>query len=99
MVTVFVFIDYLSSFFFFFSSRRRHTRCSRDWSSDVCSSDLEESVHRQILLNRARTPTERLNALCELLDLARAMAPQDPDARERRRRAMAIRQQDRKSVV
>src|SRR3989304_2323723 len=24
----------------FFSSRRRHTRCSRDWSSDVCSSDL-----------------------------------------------------------
>src|SRR2546429_3633638 len=28
-------------FFFFFSSRRRHTRCSRDWSSDVCSSDLD----------------------------------------------------------
>src|SRR3989449_11008891 len=27
-------------FRFFFSSRRRHTRCSRDWSSDVCSSDL-----------------------------------------------------------
>src|SRR5687768_9456803 len=27
--------------FFFFSSRRRHTRCSRDWSSDVCSSDLQ----------------------------------------------------------
>src|SRR3989440_2209191 len=28
------------SFFFFFSSRRRHTRSDRDWSSDVCSSDL-----------------------------------------------------------
>src|SRR5690606_21155741 len=27
-------------FYFFFSSRRRHTRFSRDWSSDVCSSDL-----------------------------------------------------------
>src|SRR5207245_7083497 len=27
---------------FFFSSRRRHTRCYRDWSSDVCSSDLGE---------------------------------------------------------
>src|SRR5690606_39696477 len=27
---------------FLFSSRRRHTRFSRDWSSDVCSSDLEE---------------------------------------------------------
>src|SRR2546422_3419092 len=29
--------------FFFFSSRRRHTRCSRDWSSDVCSSDLGDA--------------------------------------------------------
>src|SRR2546422_6826528 len=31
------------TYFFFFSSRRRHTRCSRDWSSDVCSSDLFET--------------------------------------------------------
>src|SRR5690606_39731359 len=30
----------LPPLFFFFSSRRRHTRFSRDWSSDVCSSDL-----------------------------------------------------------
>src|SRR5207245_1199341 len=30
-----------SLIFFFFSSRRRHTRCYRDWSSDVCSSDLD----------------------------------------------------------
>src|SRR5216683_8008473 len=29
-------------FFFFFSSRRRHTRADRDWSSDVCSSDLRQ---------------------------------------------------------
>src|SRR5690554_801607 len=29
---------------FFFSSRRRHTRCGRDWSSDVCSSDLAAST-------------------------------------------------------
>src|SRR5699024_11868352 len=28
--------------FFFFSSRRRHTRSKRDWSSDVCSSDLNQ---------------------------------------------------------
>src|SRR5438067_5538377 len=28
-------------YFFFFSSRRRHTRSKRDWSSDVCSSDLD----------------------------------------------------------
>src|SRR5690606_41011734 len=31
------------SLYFFFSSRRRHTRFSRDWSSDVCSSDLVEA--------------------------------------------------------
>src|SRR3712207_7754559 len=31
-------LDYV---FFFFSSRRRHTRYWRDWSSDVCSSDLK----------------------------------------------------------
>src|SRR6266403_5243606 len=31
-------------FFFFFSSRRRHTRSLRDWSSDVCSSDLRDVV-------------------------------------------------------
>src|SRR2546429_4362855 len=32
--------------YFFFSSRRRHTRCSRDWSSDVCSSDLFFDFHQ-----------------------------------------------------
>src|SRR5690625_2017832 len=32
--------------FFFFSSRRRHTRWPRDWSSDVCSSDLYEAQVR-----------------------------------------------------
>src|SRR6266536_5193875 len=37
-----------SDLFFFFSSRRRHTRSTRDWSSDVCSSDL-------CLLNAAST--------------------------------------------
>src|SRR5258707_14431350 len=31
--------------FFFFSSRRRHTRYWRDWSSDVCSSDLSITEH------------------------------------------------------
>src|SRR5207253_5308454 len=38
-------------FFFFFSSRRRHTRWPRDWSSDVCSSDLLlfGSAHRVVI--------------------------------------------------
>src|SRR5207245_7615415 len=31
---------------FFLSSRRRHTRCYRDWSSDVCSSDLRLPLQR-----------------------------------------------------
>src|SRR3984885_2111694 len=40
--------------YYFFSSRRRHTRCGRDWSSDVCSSDLgclifEELTDTQLL--------------------------------------------------
>src|SRR6266536_4910417 len=34
--------DVIYIFFFFFSSRRRHTRSTRDWSSDVCSSDLKK---------------------------------------------------------
>src|SRR5256885_3402894 len=35
-------ITRVHSGFFFFSSRRRHTRLQGDWSSDVCSSDLED---------------------------------------------------------
>src|SRR5699024_11548563 len=34
------YMTYSALFLFFFSSRRRHTRSKRDWSSDVCSSDL-----------------------------------------------------------
>src|SRR5690349_22717145 len=39
--------------FFFFSSRRRHTRSLRDWSSDVCSSDLSPDIknHQIEVLN------------------------------------------------
>src|SRR2546422_1661046 len=40
--------------FFFFSSRRRHTRCSRDWSSDVCSSDLPSRLQNQSVDNFQR---------------------------------------------
>src|SRR5439155_9885204 len=41
-------------FFFFFSSRRRHTRWPRDWSSDVCSSDLRFWAPAR-LVNPSRT--------------------------------------------
>src|SRR2546422_6464499 len=40
--------------FFFFSSRRRHTRCSRDWSSDVCSSDLQREASSTLRLLAGR---------------------------------------------
>src|SRR5690242_3433131 len=39
-----IFMFFFFFFFFFFSSRRRHTRLTCDWSSDVCSSDLDGDV-------------------------------------------------------
>src|SRR5215208_4507143 len=43
---------------FFFSSRRRHTRWPRDWSSDVCSSDLDTA--RTVMLSGDELTTERI---------------------------------------
>src|SRR5207245_5032465 len=48
---------------FFFSSRRRHTRCYRDWSSDVCSSDLESGVRR---VQEGATAVRFVNVLVQL---------------------------------
>src|SRR3989337_3975713 len=45
---------FLLFFFFFFSSRRRHTRCYRDWSSDVCSSDLHLDIGDMLLIEVGR---------------------------------------------
>src|SRR5947209_19238232 len=52
---------------FFFSSRRRHTRYWRDWSSDVCSSDLvaphERLQHRQVFHRvEVRAPLDELRS-------------------------------------
>src|SRR5436309_3732271 len=44
----FVYTRNMASHAFFFSSIRRHTRFSRDWSSDVCSSDLDVPIDAQI---------------------------------------------------
>src|SRR5207249_12307999 len=50
-------------FFFFFSSRRRHTRSKRDWSSDVCSSDLPvRDVLEALALERAEERDRHLRA-------------------------------------
>src|SRR5207245_7775353 len=57
----------LNSFYcillFFFSSRRRHTRCYRDWSSDVCSSDLLD-INLLADLEKSSIPTAMIG--CEL---------------------------------
>src|SRR5690606_40869447 len=47
---------------FFFSSRRRHTRFSRDWSSDVCSSDLDwssTSLTSALSVRQRETPSSQ----------------------------------------
>src|SRR5439155_9233067 len=46
-------------FMFFFSSRRRHTRWPRDWSSDVCSSDLRRITDRARARQVILRPRER----------------------------------------
>src|SRR3712207_9511777 len=50
------------SIFFFFSSRRRHTRYWRDWSSDVCSSDLGPDQDKHRVQGHGCQRTERLVA-------------------------------------
>src|SRR6267378_4359591 len=45
--------------FFFFSSRRRHTRSLRDWSSDVCSSDLRDGQGSLAVLDRSGRSRKR----------------------------------------
>src|SRR2546430_17083964 len=52
-----------SDVFFFFSSRRRHTRFDCDWSSDVCSSDLEAPFTDVV------TVAQAVKALCDDIGL------------------------------
>src|SRR5699024_11365573 len=54
---------------FFFSSRRRHTRSKRDWSSDVCSSDLEKmSVDNFYAMGQVGSPETVKAGLEKLLE-------------------------------
>src|SRR5699024_11807101 len=80
--SLFVVMYYFS---FFFSSRRRHTRSKRDWSSDVCSSDL--SWPRPSPPSRRRCRWERRSASsCRLLPrLGRRHLAEDPARSEERR--------------
>src|SRR5436305_5707556 len=55
---------------FFFSSRRRHTRCGRDWSSDVCSSDLLVTGRAAFLVDFKQQITSRLPYALALIALS-----------------------------
>src|SRR2546429_387371 len=86
---------------FFFSSRRRHPRCSRDWSSDVCSSDLTGSwrlaclcgaalaavILTIMVLNREALDDRAADAHAPAARAAAAAVPQEhPMARSEERR-------------
>src|SRR5215510_15424280 len=60
---IFIFIFWI--LFFFFSSRRRHTRWPRDWSSDVCSSDLRCGENGKIGWRRQRRDRVKARLLAE----------------------------------
>src|SRR2546421_9910326 len=85
-----------SLFFFFFSSRRRHTRSDRDWSSDVCSSDLaplDEPALRRLMktLDRLGDRAGALEAYEPLANRLTAELEADP-APETRALAGAVRE-------
>src|SRR5438067_5088836 len=68
--------------FFFFSSRRRHTRSNRDWSSDVCSSDLPRRTRSARPVSRGSPPTrassrDRWTWSCAATTSARSSIPRD----------------------
>src|SRR5207237_7312281 len=77
---MFSFMLFFICFFFFFSSRRRHTRFKCDWSSDVCSSDLQPLLLavRQAAGELAPDVLQphRLQHLVDLLSLAPRAAPE-----------------------
>src|SRR6266496_4009010 len=63
---------------FFFSSRRRHTRSLRDWSSDVCSSDLHRENRAGSAACRERVEVGRVRGLerCPPVELGDRVVPQ-----------------------
>src|SRR2546430_7293687 len=98
MLSVAVFSAHLLSCFFF-SSRRRHTRFDCDWSSDVCSSDLTDSISRLKIEGTALEPIAILGLarLCERAMDARAAILAERDTCPKLFEIVAA--LDRKSVV
>src|SRR3712207_7682503 len=84
--------------FFFFSSRRRHTRYWRDWSSDVCSSDLGQVARTWEVVDRldqvVQTLTDSLHDELSPAGVERQLAEVRAESAQQ-----AAAAQDRKSVV
>src|SRR5690625_7718866 len=64
-------------FLFFFSSRRRHTRWPRDWSSDVCSSDLGDDGFPRLQVIQGSEATGILDPVTRLLTEGYAVLSRD----------------------
>src|SRR5258706_2110266 len=103
-VSFVMFLVFLFFFFFFFSSRRRHTRLVSDWSSDVCSSDLEAWAYR-IVVRECRSEARRLRRSgVSVVDLSESMAAAgdafgEVDRRDALGRAFDRLSQDHRAVV
>src|SRR3712207_7809082 len=79
--------------FFFFSSRRRHTRYWRDWSSDVCSSDLDvicvvEEPKDVVAIERTREFRGRYHVLGGAISPIEGIGPDDLRVKELMTRLM-----------
>src|SRR6266496_3248145 len=74
----------MNLFIFFFSSRRRHTRSLRDWSSDVCSSDLEELRRLGVAEVELRQELSRASERSAAIDVEVARIEAEADEARRR---------------
>src|SRR5690606_34143184 len=71
----------LEALLFFFSSRRRHTRFSRDWSSDVCSSDLKAQARvDELAVALLKVPEDDLTACRQFIYAGLSLLPVYPEA-------------------
>src|SRR6266705_2006183 len=76
---MFVPVDVFLFIFFFFSSRRRHTRSYGDWSSDVCSSDLQCRGNGRIIAQGSADLSVDLAERLGLCGTARPRGSQPPE--------------------
>src|SRR5699024_12116881 len=67
--------EYGEAIVFFFSSRRRHTRSKRDWSSDVCSSDLDVQYVQLVMNPSVRGKDKRLRSAAVLQAVLQIVFP------------------------